>query len=298
MKIFDCFMFFDEEMLLDIRLNCLNEYVDKFVIVESEYLHNGERKKPVFNIDNYPKFKDKINYILIKDEPQELHKIDKISNEKEKDGKKILNACARENFQRNQILIGLDDADENDYIMISDLDEIPKLKNIKLNDIKHKFVLFKQKNFYYKFNLCLESVDWYGTKACKKKYLKSPQWLRNIKDRNYPFWRLDIIFSETKQNDIFFIKDGGWHFSYMRSPEEIEKKLKSYLHHIEYEQNPIGVEKIKEKIYEKKAIYDLSADQRKNKFNSSEKLKLQDLNNLPDYIVNNLNKYKPWIELN
>ena len=84
----------------------------------------------------------------------------------------------------------------------------------------------------------------------------------------------------------------------MRNPEGIEKKLKSYLHHIEYDQNPIGIKKIKEKINEKKAIYDLSADQRKSKFNSSEKLKVLDLNNLPDYIVNNLNKYKTWIELN
>ena len=291
-------MFFDEEMLLDIRLNCLNKYVDKFVIVESEFLHNGEKKKPVFNINNYPKFKDKINYILIKNEPKKLFEIDRIDNKKEKDGKKILNACVRENFQRNQILVGLADAGEDDCIMISDLDEIPKLNNIKLNEIKNKFIIFKQKNFYYKFNLCLESIDWYGTKACKRKYLKSPQWLRNIKDRNYPFWRLDTMFSETKQKDIFFIKDGGWHFSYIRSPEGIEKKLKSYLHHIEYDQNPIGIKKIKEKMYEKKAIYDLKADQRGNKFNSNEKLKIIDLNNLPEYIVNNLNKYKSWIELN
>ena len=52
--------------------------------------------------------------------------------------------------------------------------------------------------FYYKFNLKLPNHNWVGTRSCKKKYLKSPQWLRNIKVRNYPFYRLDTFFSETR----------------------------------------------------------------------------------------------------
>ena len=274
-------MFFDEEMLLDLRLNCLNPYVDKFIIVESAYLHNGEKKRQIFNVNNYSKFKDKINYILVQDEPRDQIEINNKNKKLENNDKKILNAYCRENFQRNKISEGIKESDDEDYIMISDLDEIPKLDSINLNEIKKKFILFKQTNSYYKFNLYLESLNWYGTKVCKKKYLKSPQWLRNIKDKNYPLWRIDALFSEKKQNDIFFIEDGGWHFSYIRSPESIEKKLKSYLHHIEYDQNPIDVKEIEKKIDERKAIYDLRVDQRENKFNSNESLKILDLNKLP-----------------
>ena len=88
-------------------------------------------------------------------------------------------------------------------------------------------------------------MEWTGTKGCKKKYLISPQWLRNIKDRKYPFFRVDTFFSKDKYISVNVIKNGGWHFSYLKKPEEIEKKLKSYLHHCDYDRNPLGVEKIK-----------------------------------------------------
>ena len=69
MKIFDCFMFSDEKMLLDIRLNILNDYVDEFIIVESKYKHNADLKDKVFDLSLYPKFKDKIKYIYLNNEP-------------------------------------------------------------------------------------------------------------------------------------------------------------------------------------------------------------------------------------
>ena len=195
MKIFDCFMFSDEEMLLDLRLNYLNKKVDQFVIVESEYLHNGQKKKPLFNINHYAKFKNKIKYIFVQNEPEGLFNVND-KNDPEYSEKIILNAALRENFQRNEINKGIKDAADDDFIMISDLDEIPKLENIELKKINNKFIFFKQKAFYYKFNLHLESLDWYGTKVCKKKFLKSPQNLRNIKDKKYPFWRIDTLISE------------------------------------------------------------------------------------------------------
>ena len=79
--------------------------------------------------------------------------------------------------------------------MISDVDEIPKLNQIDFKSIKEKIILFKQDMFYYKFNLTIPNFKWTGTKVCKFKNLKSPQWLRNIKDRRYPFFRIDIFFS-------------------------------------------------------------------------------------------------------
>ena len=194
MKIFDCFMFFDEEMLLDFRLNYLNEYVDKFIIVESSYTHSGDKRKLLFDINKYKKFKDKISYIVVNQEPKEISKVLKTDNEDTKNSKYILNAAKRENYQRNCIQEGLKDADPTDMILISDLDEVPNLEQNNLKSIKNKIVLFKQKLFYYKFNLKLDSFEWFGTKACRKSSLLSPQWLRNVKDKKYPFWRFDTFF--------------------------------------------------------------------------------------------------------
>ena len=75
MKIYDCFTFFDEKMLLEFRLNYLSAYVDKFVIAEANYTHSGNPKKLNFNINDYPKFKDKIIYIPITKKPGSLHNI-------------------------------------------------------------------------------------------------------------------------------------------------------------------------------------------------------------------------------
>ena len=77
MKIFDCFKFFDEEMLLDLRLNIMDKYVDKFVITEATYMHNGKPKKLIFDINKYSKFKDKIIYIIVDKQPPNLHSINK-----------------------------------------------------------------------------------------------------------------------------------------------------------------------------------------------------------------------------
>ena len=296
MKIIDCFMFFDEEMLLDLRLNILDEFVDKFVIVESSYTHSGKEKKLIFDINKYSKFKEKINYIILKDPPKGIEEISSNDSEGEISRKEILNALKRENLQRDTILNGLKDADSNDWIIVSDLDEIPDLTKVNFNNIKNKIIFFKQKVFYYKLNLELKTLRWIGTKACRKKYLKSPQWLRNIKDKIYPKWRLDILFSEKRYNDIFFIENGGWHFSFVKKPEDIEKKLRSYLHHREYDIDPLGLDKIKNFINSKSVIYDHRVDQAQNKFGGGQKLEKIDLELLPKHISSNKVKYLDWLE--
>ena len=296
MKIFDCFMYFDEDTVLDVRLNYLNEYVDKFVIIEAKYNHKGEKREPKFNIKKFEEFKDKIIYLLINQEVPGMYKIDELDSRDKKIGKNIMNAVKRENFQRNSILDGLSEASEEDWIIISDLDEIPNLKDNDLKNIKSPIVFFKQLMMYYKFNLNLENYTWIGSKACKKKNLKSPQWLRNIKDRAYSWWRLDTLFSETKYIKVKIINNGGWHFSYLKSPEDIEKKLKSYLHHIDYDMNPVGEKGIQEMINNKKTIYNIKADQKENKFDGTNKLNKIDINLLPSYILENKDKLKDWIE--
>jgi beta-1,4-mannosyl-glycoprotein beta-1,4-N-acetylglucosaminyltransferase len=289
-------MFFDEEMLLDLRLNILNKFVDRFVIVESSYTHSGKQKKLIFDINKYSKFKEKINYIILKDPPEGIEVINSNDSEGEISRKEILNALKRENLQRDTILNGLKDADSNDWIIVSDLDEIPDLTKVNFKKIKNKIIFFKQKVFYYKFNLELKTLRWIGTKACKKKHLKSPQWLRNIKDKIYSKWRIDILFSEKKYNDIFFIENGGWHFSFVKKPKDIEKKLRSYLHHREYDIYPIGIEKIQNLINSKSVIYDHRVDQTQYKFRGGQKLEKIDLELLPKHISSNKEKYLDWLE--
>ena len=289
-------MFFDEEMLLDLRLNILDKFVDKFVIVESSYTHSGKEKKLIFDINKYSKFKKKINYIVLNDRPKGIEEINNNDSDGEISRKEILNALKRENLQRDTIFDGLNDADKNDWVIISDLDEIPDLTNINFNNIKNKIIFFKQKVFYYKLNLELKNLRWIGTKACRKKHLKSPQWLRNLKDKIYPKWRVDILFSEKKYSDIFFIENGGWHFSFVKKPEDIEKKLKSYLHHREYDIDPVGIDKIKNLINSKSVIYDHRVDQTQYKFGGGQKLEKIDLDFLPRYISSNKEKYLDWLE--
>ncbi len=295
MKIFDCFMFCDEEMLLDIRLNTLDKFVDKFIIVESKFTHSGKERNLVFDIKKFQKFKDKISYQVVDSLPKNIERINTYDDERSKEIKIILNACKRENDQRNKIFDLLKSAEPNDQVIISDVDEIPNLEDINFNSIRNKIILFNQKMFYYKFNLILENMNWHGSKSCKMKNLISPQWLREIKDKKYPFWRIDTLFSKKKYSDIFFVKNGGWHFTNIKTPEEIDKKLRSYLHHIEYEQSNIGPKEIDKMIKEKKPVYDLMANSSEAKDRSKMKLKTVNTRELPIYLQKNKEKFNQWI---
>ena len=95
MKIFDCFMYFDEDILLELRLNYLNKFVDKFVIIESSYNHKGEIRKPNFKIEKYKEFKNKIQYILLKEQPKDIEEINVDDSEIKTNDKYILNAAKR-----------------------------------------------------------------------------------------------------------------------------------------------------------------------------------------------------------
>ncbi|MDB3888240.1 hypothetical protein N9341_01725 [Candidatus Pelagibacter sp.] len=296
MKIFDCFMYFDEEIVLDLRLNTLDKYVDYFVIVESTFTHKGDKRKLRFNHEKFEKFKNKIIYLVYEDEPDGITEVYENDSENEKYKKYVLNAGYRENGQRNFIEKGLDKADNEDVILVSDVDEIPNLENINFNTIKQKLILFKQSMFYYKFNLKLPNLNWTGTKACSKKNLHNPQWLRNIKDKKYPFYRLDILFSDKRYIDVKFIDNGGWHFSNIKNAKDIEFKLKSYLHHRDFELNSMTAEEIEKIIDNKQAIYDLRVDKRVNKIGNGNYLEKYPLDKLPKYLQSNLNKYQKWID--
>ena len=264
MKIIDCFTYFDEEIILDLRLNILNSYVDKFVITEGKFDHRGRKRKTIFNIDKFKQFKDKIIYIKVEDFPS------------------LNDPWSMLRHQRNKILSSLKQFNEEDYILISDVDEIPNPKSIEeFFKSQKKIGIFKQKMYYYKFNIlnCTES-DWFGSKICKKKHLKSPDWLRGLKPKIYPWWRLD------KERSIQIINNGGWHFSFLYNPEGIAKKLSSYQHSEFDNSNLNDIEKIKIKI-----------DNYQDIFGREYKYKRVELDqSFPQYLLDNKSKFIEWIK--
>ena len=289
-------MYFDEDLLLDIRLNSLDKFVKKFVITEATYTHNGTKKNLNFDINKFKKFKDKITYIVVEDQPKNIKSISKKDTEEIKGEKLILNGMARDYFQRENLVKGIKDAKDNDLILISDLDEIPLLDNLNFSNIKNNIFIFEQRMFYYKLNLLYEDYTWLGTRAIKKKNLISPQWLRNIKGKNYPKWRIDIIFSKKKYSNLYFIKNGGWHFTCLKTPEKLENKLLNFAHHYEYEESGLNINKIKKLIKEKKVIYDHNVDQKKYKWSGNASLKKIEMSLLPEYIRLNLKNYEDWLD--
>ena len=174
MKIFDCFSYWDEDFLLDLRLNILNDYVDFFVIVEGNKTWQNNPKKLKFDISKFQKFKDKIIYIVLENQPSSLLEIKESDNSKVKINKILDNALIRENFQRNFCFQEINKFPGDDLIIINDLDEIPNLINFSY---RNKITIFKQKMIYYKFNLKYPNYNWMGSKICKIKHLLSPQWL-------------------------------------------------------------------------------------------------------------------------
>ena len=140
-------------------------------------------------------------------------------------------------------------------------------------------------------------MNWYGTKACRKKKLKKFSTLRNIKNKKYPFWRLDTIFSDTKQKDVRIIKNGGWHFTNLKTPDELFEKLSNFGHHDEFEKLNITIESLKDKINKKEVFYNHFADKEiKNKWSDSYKLKKIDNSFLPKYLNDNHEKFNEWFD--
>lgn len=238
MAIYDCFPFFNEIELLKIRLNQYYNIVDKFVIVECAYTQQGNKKDFNFekNKQEFSNYLDKIIYIKIEELPNSSKIINKLD-------------WFIENFQRNAILQGLYNCTDDDLIIISDLDEFIKpdiLKNlnkqkiIKINKengfkqiikqlleilikkrqlvhsslfsdfIEYMPIVFQQEPHPFFMNV-KENFNWYGSIICKYKNLTLPQQLRN------------------KNLSIPYIKNGGYHFSYLGGKQAILKKLTSII---------------------------------------------------------------------
>lgn len=203
MKIYDCFTFYNELDLLEIRLNELNDVVDGFILVEAERSHQN-KPKPLFFQDNkhrYEKFLSKIKHIIV---PANLF----VDND----------AWYNEKLQRNAICAGLYDVANDDLLIVSDLDEIPSKDSVKeVLKVNITPAVFEQLLHYYYLNTPLEdnnSILNYGSVVLKKcDFIKNTEIVRDRIKRTFPI-----------------IGNGGWHFSFLGNKENVLNKIKNYAH--------------------------------------------------------------------
>ena len=282
--------------MLEVRFNILNKHVDKFVIAESKYSHSGEKKKLNFNINKFSEFKKKIIYLAIDNEPQDIIYQTKNNAFVENEVDKRTNSVKRITYQRNRLMDCLTDAKGDDYILYSDNDEIPDLENFNFETNQSKILIFKQKLFYYKFNLFFDRINWYGTKGCKKKDLLSITWLRNIKTKKYPIYRLDTIFSKNKYKNVKIIENGGWHFTQLKTPKDIEIKLLNGEQHAEFKQTGKNLDYISDLVKRKKIDYDHKAKTEDYKYSKEFSLKTVSMSDMPAFLQENSNKYSEWFD--
>ena len=264
-KIIDCITFFNENFIFDFRYEVLKDYVDFFVICESKYDHKGNSKKLNFKIKNNQDEK-KIRYII--------HDISFPTSN---------NPWQNQKIQRDFIIKKLDFVNDDDFVFFSDPDEIPNPQTLQNFSLQKKYGIFFQKCFNFKFNLFnpYES-PWEGTRVCRKKNLKSIDFMRQkIKSKNlvYPFWRID------KEKNIQIYENAGWHFNNVLNPDEISKKLKTFAHSEFSDDKYSSPNIIKEKI-----------DKKIDLFERGHKYQIKDINaDFPKYLINNISKYKDFI---
>ncbi len=264
-KIFDCITFFNENFITNLRFEILNEAVDHFVICESKYDHQGREKDLNFKLKN-KNFENKIIYLVL-DEP-----FDKNNN-----------PWRNQALQREYILKKLNHIDPEDYVMFSDPDEIPDPKKLNGINLEKKYGIFLQKMYCYKLNLFNEyESPWEGTRICKKKNLKSINFMRQkvvTKNLKKPFWK----FYKEKSIQIFDI--GGWHFNSLLKPEDISLKLKSFAH-VEFKAEKYSnIDVIRKNIDEKRDLFKRDRFYKKVDLDQS----------FPDFIIKNKSNLSEWI---
>ena len=253
-KIYDCITFFQENFITNIRFEILNKYVDFFVVCESIYDHRGKKKEINFKLNN-PNFRNKVRHLILRDPFPEN-----------------LNLWERQAFQREYIFNGIEDSHDDDYIMFSDPDEIPRPEKLEKLILKKRYAIFQQKCFNYKLNLLnLNETPWSGTRLTKRKFLKSFDYMRQkiLKKNVKKWWKFNV------ERNIQIIDDGGWHFNNLFSPEMISIKLKTFAHDEFAAHEYSNVEVIKKNI-----------EQKRDLFNRGHKLERVEVDETyPDYII-------------
>ena len=256
MKIVDCFIFSNEVDLLKYRLAILNRVVDTFIIVEAKHTFSGVAKDLSYekNKKSFAQYADKIIHIVV-DLP---YKQPNINFNEEQQWK-------NEHFQRNAIQQGLDKIvlEPNDYIIISDADEIPDPVTLqKIKEFEPDFESVRLEQDYYYYNLSSKFVDkWYYSVMLKYSfYLNS-----------------NLTLQECRHAPKFgILNNGGWHLSYFGDVSFIQKKIKSFSHQ-QYNTEPYNTaDNIKECIKNSTDLFN-----RDKKYHSMVKIPITENDYLP-----------------
>lgn len=278
-KIYDCFPFFKELDILELRLEELYDDVDYFVIVEATSTHSG-LDKPLYlqdNWDRFAKYHDKIRYIVVDDLPKDP------------------DPWVAENYQRNCITRGIDDAGPNDLILISDCDEIARpevLEALREDENDYDIYVLNVALFHYRFNYLKINPPgaWrqHNIVVTRKRALVSPQHTRNL-DFHHPRIYPGMAYPDHYNDDkMCVIEHGGWHFTYFGDTEFAREKIKSFAHYRETD-NPLWMDtlSVDDMIKNKCALLGPAGEER------FEYVKVNEY--FPKTILNNLEKYEKWI---
>lgn len=277
--IYDCFPFFNELDILEIRLNELNDVVDRFVLVESTKTFQNKTKPLYFNQnkERFKDFKEKINHVIIDQFP-------KFSWSKFR----FYKPWDYSNYQKNQIKRGLTDCKPEDIIIVSDLDEIPKPEKIDQFKNIEGIKVFQQLHINYYLNcICIEGpeedhltknkdlVYWHGSVMVSFKDFSDFKKIRLLRNENF--------------KGIVQIPEGGWHFSFIGEAEKLIYKLTNWEHSGEKQYNQ---EYLKDPEQIKEII-----DKGDDLFGRNYKYKYVDIDKIfPVYLLKNKNKFRHLIK--
>lgn len=196
----DTFMFYNELDILELRLETLDPYVDLFVLVEAEVNHVGGPKELFFqkNKDRFAKWLPKIRYVLV------------TAAEAPKDE----SPWAREKYQREAILRGLDEVPDSAIVMVSDVDEIPDMRLIKFEQLPHLVNSVHMWMFEYSLEYLFLGEPWFGTVLTNCALLKrsGPNYFRDNR------WKFPVI------------QYAGWHLSSFGTPMHVWNKMQTFAH--------------------------------------------------------------------
>lgn len=272
MKVYDCFPFFNELDLLELRLNELSNIIDYFVLVEATKTHTGN-PKPLYyaeNCDRFHLFSDKIIHVVVKDMPITKDEIEAALSSKDREwiltGYQTEDNWVRERYQRNQIMRGLEFADPDDIVIIEDADEIVKPSTVEWAkaNIQNGSIAVGQAMYSYYLNVKC-SIPWWGSKIIQKKNISTPS--------------EDRFHTPHPQT----IENGGFHFNFMGGADAIRQKMRSYAHQ---EFNTIdNLFKVDERL---EKLQDVLG--RQDKY---EVVRIDDT--FPKYVVDNINKFSHLI---
>lgn len=286
--IYDCFTFFNELELLEVRLHELSSVVDRFVLVEASRTFTN-RPKPLFffeNRDRFRDFQDKIIHVVVDDSPDSA------------------DPWAVERFQRNCIRRGLTQCRPDDWILISDVDEIPRASTVKRISAEHSlpagfwadtvgrsiirvfsawkfsrgrvrrnhpFIFKFQQSNHRHFLNCVTVAPpamaaWFGTRML--------------------FYRDFSSAQEIRHSGYKIVADGGWHFTAMGGVARIQEKVRSFAHQEYNKPDVLAASHIAETLAQGKSL-----------FHPAEVLEITALDDsYPRYILEHPEKFSGWIK--